>query len=222
MNFKPSDFFISLVEFFAILLPGFIVAFLFKNDILLIFPAETVSFSTGSVSAAAYYFIASYIIGHFVFGASGFILEALRPFRTYFARRWEVDKAVKIMHDKLVSIEGEGNASREKKTHKKEILWLQKWADSVIQIKHPELIITIRQYEADAKFFRSFVVVSLIGLVHSLIISDKNFPFWYWIISGIISISLHFYWKFEAIKDASNVLVTMDSLGEFKLKTPEV
>jgi hypothetical protein len=209
------------MEFFSIFLPGFIVAFLFKNEILLVFPAETVSDKANSVSGVAYYFIASYIIGHFVYGTSGFILEALRPFRTYFAKRWEVDKALKIMHDRLLSIEGKEKSSQEKKTHKKEILWLQKWADSVIQIKHPELIITIRQYEADAKFFRSFVVVSLIGLVHSLIIMDKNFPFWYWIISGIISISLHFYWKFEAIKDASNVLVTMDSLGEFKIKTPE-
>ena len=71
MNFKPSDFFIGLIDFFSIILPGFIVSFMLHNELLKLL---SLSPDFSGFSLSAFYFVSSYILGHFVY-ALGTILR---------------------------------------------------------------------------------------------------------------------------------------------------
>ncbi len=217
MNFKPSDFFIGLMEFFSIFLPGFIVVFLFRNKLHVAFPMEGVS-DKDVAPSIAYYFLASYIFGHFVNGIGGFLFELRHPIKHVFFSKHlpfkrfanfkaKVEAAKKIMKENLGLKSGDNADMR---------IHFQNWADIIIQIKKPELMTTVRQFEADAKFFRNFTIVSLLLLIPFF--NDKNFHIYYgWrIVTVLISILLHMHWKYEAIKEEINIILTLDKLGLLK------
>ena len=65
MNFEPQKFFVGIIEFFAILLPGALLTFFLWQRI----PKHIVGaeVTNGSGTRIAVFFFCSYVLGHFVF-----------------------------------------------------------------------------------------------------------------------------------------------------------
>src|SRR5260370_40590730 len=70
MDYKPGDFFIGVIDFFGILLPGAVLLFLrgqWLSQILGLNQTMWVVF-----------FFASYVLGHFLVGAGGYFMRLPR------------------------------------------------------------------------------------------------------------------------------------------------
>ncbi len=66
MNFEPQKFFIGLTDFFSILLPGALLAFVLMGEVGSVVLADRAPELAGTGGWAAFLF-ASYLVGHLVF-----------------------------------------------------------------------------------------------------------------------------------------------------------
>ncbi len=74
MECKPSDLFVGVVEFFAVLLPGSLVVFSAMDQARThIFGKILPALPSDTVSAYATFFVASYLLGHFIFMIASYL-----------------------------------------------------------------------------------------------------------------------------------------------------
>jgi hypothetical protein len=202
MNFKPSDFFIGLVDFFSILLPGAILTYLqldFLNMLL-----NGVFNNEESTKFTFAFLISSFVIGHFVY-ALGSLLDI------YF-----YDGVRKLFYPTKLDMAYTDATSIKKNFSKENVsdsVNTFKWAKSVIQIKNPEMIHAINKLEADQKFFRSFAIVALIILVPNVIHWD-SFQVFSWFAILFLSLWRYVNRRFNCTKLAYENIVTMKSIGQ--------
>ena len=74
MNFEPQKFFIGLIDFFSILMPGALLTYMLKDDVGLHF------FGDGYLKLAEtegwmVFFFSSYLLGHFIFLLGSWLLD---------------------------------------------------------------------------------------------------------------------------------------------------
>ena len=184
-GFEPQKFFIGLVDFFSILLPGGLLAYLGKDWAAGQLLGQSI-YELKSPESWLVFFFASYLLGHFAFllGAllDDWIYDPLRRCTDWgqvrrlangkgmIATLWRwlatsnlvfgrnADAAVMVVQRlkarALQALEGEGaiNAFQ--------------WCKARLSKDHPEGLAAVQRFEADSKFFRSFVVV-LLALVIS-------------------------------------------------------
>src|ERR1700692_3514265 len=67
MKFEPQRFFIGLVDFFSIFMPGAVLAYLVKDWEALKFLGLAKDFPFNGSGEAAMFFFASYLLGHLTF-----------------------------------------------------------------------------------------------------------------------------------------------------------
>jgi len=74
MDYKPGDFFIGIIDFFSVLLPGALVTFFinaqFHNHIF--GEGKLVSFTPDTISGPLLFLFSSYVLGHIIFSLSSF------------------------------------------------------------------------------------------------------------------------------------------------------
>jgi 8-oxo-dGTP pyrophosphatase MutT (NUDIX family) len=181
MDFEPQKFFIGLVDFFSVLMPGAVVAYVGKDwagaNLL-----GRDGFPLDGAEHLVVFLFASYLIGHlaFLFGAfldewvydplrrttrSGQIgrlaqgkslrprwLRRLMQTDFFFGKSADdaVTKAVQIKTLALRPISAAGAVNA------------YQWCKARLSKEHPEGLLAVQRFEADSKFFRSFVVVLLI------------------------------------------------------------
>jgi hypothetical protein len=163
---KPGDFLLSVLDVFAILLPGSLATWLAIQYIPRDALREALSFRLGNSTANPDAFVAgsafllsSYLLGHFVFMAGG-RLDALYDRWRRRAKPTEADKvflAVRALQHELTGTIVGGDFST------------LKWAKTYVQVKAPTARIEIDRLEADSKFFRSLVVMFVAFAAHFLI-----------------------------------------------------
>ena len=212
MNFKPSDFFIGLMELFSIFLPGFITAFLFSQSLICAFDVKMKE--PGLPTEFVFYFVTSYIGGHFIYAAGSLLFEQTLKLIGIgvitFSRsdKAMMAKAEQIMNEILNVAIGSKNEVTEK-------IRFTPWANTVIQLKHPESLVGARQYEADSKFFRSFIIVSLLGFFVSLNQDHAGLLRLFWVFISLFSVCLYFFRKQKTICELSRIIIIMNNSGEF-------
>lgn len=186
MDFEPQKFFVGLVDFFSVLMPGAVLTYLGKDwaasGLLLDqngLPLK--SFPLDGVEHLVMFLFASYLVGHFVFLLGAFLdewiyeplrgatplgqMNRLAQGKSLMPRwvRWlaqsnflfgrnadeAVTKAVRLKALALrpISAERAVNAYQ----------WCKAW----LLKEHREGLVAVQRFEADSKFFRSFVVVLL-------------------------------------------------------------
>jgi hypothetical protein len=76
MNLEPQKFFIGLVDFFSIILPGALLTYFMQNDLgpWALGPANYGNLA-GNAAVAAFLF-SSYLLGHFIFLIGSWLLDA--------------------------------------------------------------------------------------------------------------------------------------------------
>lgn len=185
MNLKPSDFFISITDFFSVILPGALVTYCLEGQFYSQFFGAGKVFpipETGGQKWIVFLF-ATYIIGNILFVIGSALLDSriydrlLR--KRFFYKNCDLSYlTATAIRDQYISSEAwisrlaeSGKLTEEEKIrllsrNKCEIINTYKWAQHFLAIKNPEALVDIKKFEADSKFFRSLVVAfAIIGVL---------------------------------------------------------
>lgn len=148
MDFKPGDFFLGLMDFFTILLPGALLAYLAENlaahNIFgqLLPPIHT------EVEGWVAFLLASYLLGQFLFLIGATFMDGIYD-RTFLrAKRKRGDK----LYEKAKALTGRQG----------EYAGVRKWAATMIRLRSPDASLQMDRLEATSKFFRSVFVVLIL------------------------------------------------------------
>jgi 8-oxo-dGTP pyrophosphatase MutT (NUDIX family) len=181
MNFDPQKFFIGLVDFFAILLPGALLTYLLMDEVGPAVLGDRYAKLAGAQAWAAFLF-ASYLFGHLVFLLGSWLDEIYDWARRYtlntqialLARRgrllpWSVrallwlvfkrernlavDRAVMLKEKALGALQAKDSVNA------------FQWCKALLNVQSPASLAVVQRFEADSKFFRCFAVVLLLLLV---------------------------------------------------------
>lgn len=182
MSFEPQKFYLGVVDFFGVIVPGAILTFLVKDTLGKYLLGFHYSELVGPVGWVAFIGV-SYLLGHFVFLIGAWVLDDLAydPLRkasygeqiTRLAKgkrpsllplRWlariflgkesdrAVKQAVKIKEHYAGGIEAADSINA------------FQWSKAKLTLEHPEAIEQVNRFEADSKFFRSVVVLCILIL----------------------------------------------------------
>jgi len=175
--FEPEKFFIGLIDFFSILLPGAIVAYLLKLaaphvDVVLVNRLVMLDGEEG----VAVFLVVSYLLGHFVFLIGAWWLdEAYDVLRGRTLQHqihqlaWRGTLPSKLERGLIwLLFKRESNRAVDRAARLKEAYLgplrasgavnTFQWA-KVHLVDHADALATVRRFEADSKFFRSLAVV---------------------------------------------------------------
>lgn len=222
MEQKPGDFFIGVVNFFAILLPGAVLSFFsmglasaYANDRRHIFGfVQTVT--QGEVQRWVIFIIASYLLGQFVFLLGSPLDKVYNLVRKGF-----MSKRIRIswLRKKWVKNEGLYNSARAIKSKyvenstSGEIVNTFQWAKANVQLRFPAAADEIHRLEADQKFFRGLIVV-LVVICMLLVFFYK--AGWLETVPYVVVILLSFWRYVEQRRKSTNLayiyLIAMEKL----------
>ena len=180
MSFEPQKFFIGLIDFFAILLPGGLLTFLVKDHVGPRLLGNDYYHLTGTNGWVAF-LASSYLLGHFVFLIGAGLLDdyaydpvrrasygeqikklargkRLSPLfqrwlsRIFFGKEMDlaVKHAVKIKERQLGPLEASNAINA------------FQWSKAKLTIEHPQAMEAVQRFEADSKFFRSLVILCIL------------------------------------------------------------
>jgi ADP-ribose pyrophosphatase YjhB (NUDIX family) len=182
MNLEPQKFFIGLLDFFSILLPGALLTYLLMDHVGPLLLGSRYGSMSGNEGGAAF-LVSSYLVGHLVFLIGAWWLDEFYDWARGHTRNavisrvakrgqlapwvgraliWLVFKdesnaavrlAAAIKHELLEPLQGS-----------KAINTFQ-WAKAWLTAESGESLSQIHRFEADSKFFRSLVVVLSILIV---------------------------------------------------------
>lgn len=150
-NYKPSDLFVGIVDFFAVLLPGAVLTFALQ--------LANVNFLQKVIGASSrevkwvMFVIASYLLGHFVFLVGAAFMDDAYD-ATYARRRY--DENGKRLLNYVGRVKRRALSGNELANN-------FKWSRAFIRLNKPELAAEIDRLEADSKFFRSLTVLTAVG-----------------------------------------------------------
>lgn len=147
MNQKPGDLMLSLIDFFGILVPGAILAFLHGDFIL-----RPLGLSMGQLQSPADWipaFFISFVIGHFLLGFSVPLNWLAARFASKETKAYE--KAVRL----YLTLPPEVPDNRTNVFYS---------AFSFIRIKSPEAMAELERQAAEYKLFRSLTLLFLLDI----------------------------------------------------------
>jgi 8-oxo-dGTP pyrophosphatase MutT (NUDIX family) len=184
MSFEPQKFFVGIVDFFSILMPGGLLAYLGKDwaaRVLLCQP----KFELDRAEAWVVFLFASYLLGHFAFLLGALLDDWLYdPLRSCTdrgqLRRLADGKHLRsrvLRKISTVKLLFGGNADAAvMQVERLKARALQaisaagamnsfQWSKIRLSEKHLPGLATVQRFEADSKFFRSFSVVLLVLII---------------------------------------------------------
>lgn len=161
---KPGDFYIGIISFFSILVPGAVAAALLEPLLgaSVLGPVIPVPVSTTGRWAA--FLVTSYFLGHLIFLCGAYIdplYDRIRTKRNPYTNESAYQCATRIRMDLL-----RGDENKAVSTFQ--------WSRAILTAMFPTAAGHVHELEADSKFFRSLLIVLLLAgiilLVHGLII----------------------------------------------------
>lgn len=190
MDLKPSDFFIGVIDFFAVILPGAVVTYFLKGLLYARYFGEGNPFPSpqGEVQGAIVFVTVTYVIGNLLFVLGSLLLDKLvydKLLRRFFEKNFDLSyHTATAIRDQYLSSElwiSELVAQKRLKeksiqavymASKREIINTFKWARHYLTVKDAEALVEIKKLEADSKFFRSLVVAFII--VGAVLLSQRH------------------------------------------------
>jgi NUDIX domain len=180
MNFEPQKFFIGLMDFFSIVLPGALLTFLLMPKVGPAVLGQEYSALVDTKGWTAFLFT-SYLVGHLVFLLGSWLDEFYD-----WARGHTLNAQIKRLASRgqvlswpmrslvWLSFKGESNLAVERAGRiKRQVLEpLQahnaintfQWCKAFLNVESPASLAIVQRFEADSKFFRCFAVVLLLLL----------------------------------------------------------
>src|SRR5262245_38649552 len=174
---EPQKFFIGLMDFFTILLPGALLTYLLKDDVGPLIIGARYEGLAGAEGWIVFLFSA-YLLGHFIFLLGSWLLDArlYDPLRkaTPDAQVMELAKGGQlspVVVRRLAALVFKKNvdepvrrASRLKEHYLDPVNATQaintfQWSKARLTLEHAKAMAAVQRFEADSKFFRSLVIV---------------------------------------------------------------
>jgi hypothetical protein len=152
---KPSEFYVGVLDFFAILLPGAIATAILAPRIGHLVLGPLVAVPTSDAGNWAAFLTFSYFLGHLIFLVGSYIdhvYNILRERLSPYGNESAYQCATRIRN--LLVDEAERKA-----------LNTFQWARSVLIAKGPAAAEDVHRLEADSKFFRSLLVVRALSSI---------------------------------------------------------
>ncbi len=176
MGFEPQKFFIGVIDFFSVLLPGAVLMFFMKPLLWRLLEY------TPDKAELAIFLILSYLIGHFIFLLGSVVLDDCiydRVKAATFAEQVECVASGKGLSPTWARLLAKAVIKKNAPQPLRQALKIKEyylgplnastsintfqWAKARLALDHPEAIASVQRFEADSKFFRSlFVVLCLI------------------------------------------------------------
>lgn len=178
MNFEPNKFFIGLMDFFSILLPGALLTYIIKDKVFgYIMHTNDVFILKGTEHSLIFLFV-SYLLGHFIFLVGAKFIDDLLYEKINSARfskqlellllqkklrskflRWLAHHFFKIYADRSLK-----KVLRIKTHYLDSLLAVNainafQWSKTRLNLNHPAAFMEVQRHEANSKFFRSLLVV---------------------------------------------------------------
>ena len=170
---KPSDFFIGVVDFFAVFLPGAVLVYILQP--LVLTGAPKVWLPTTPTQAWVMFSVLAYIAGHLLHALGSWLLDKYIYGKLYVPR-------FRSSHARAAKLAKDPSALR-KDTDAAETLLARvcltteinstgtnyyDWCLSDVRMRCPAGATEVDRLQADSKFFRSMVFVFLIAALVSL------------------------------------------------------
>jgi len=227
MNFEPQKFFIGVIDFFSILLPGAVLTYLLMVTHPGIFWARCPLGTEGWVV----FWFSSYVLGHFLFLIGSCLDDYLYdPLR----KMTKKEQITRLLHGRKLSpkllraiawlcFKNDADAAIDrvvpiKESHLKRIeaphsVNAFQWCKARLATEHPEALATVNRFEADSKFFRSFVPVILAVLGWALYCHQ-----WWIAMGSIVAMGLAFLrymeQRFKSTQQAYWYILTLEASTE--------
>lgn len=185
MNFEPQKFYIGLIDFFAVLLPGAVAAFLLKDVLGGTLPAGITALD--ETSGWIVFLFAAYLLGHFVFligsaGLDGYVYDPLRQAtRARQIERLAAGKPIaperlRLLATKLFKAADDKALDQAIAIKDRHLAILDaadainafQWCKARLELEHQPALATVQRFEANSKFFRSLFVVLCFVLLWGL------------------------------------------------------
>lgn len=181
MSFEPQKFFIGLIDFFSILLPGALLTWLLMDEAGPVVLGARYSELDDWQGGAAFLF-ASYLLGHLIFLLGSWLDNTYDWFRGRTLNRqirqvatrgclpnWLVRLIVSLVFkrernlavDRVAGIKAQALA----KANAGGAINAFQWCKALLTVESPESLAAVQRFEADSKFFRCFSVVLIILLL---------------------------------------------------------
>jgi len=170
---KPADFFVGLVDFFAILLPGAMLVFV-------LYTAAEVSGATvprlndpeGWVGFAAFALV-SYVLGHLLFVVGSVCIDPLYDLWKHSFRVWDDDRGMARLW--------KGLRERQKLQDEAKPYGFTGLSVATVYLRlwNPGAAAEMDRLEADQKFFRSLILVLLVAW--AVLAWDPSSPLLPWV-----------------------------------------
>lgn len=210
MNFKPSNFYIGIIDLFAILLPGAIVSLIiYYMDWLgikswLIFPKDNNAFYTVFL-----FLLSAYLIGHIVSQLSSYLDKWVYGKMN---GKWVYHKEKHRQNlESVKKIRREIYKDRSGTNHLNNF----EWSKNKLLLELPPVIDEIDRYLADSKFFRSLILI--FPLLAGVLWYQKQSLFG-WICIALMAFSAvrYFHKKRKATETAYKGVVFLEKLHRGK------
>lgn len=172
MSAEPQKFFVGLVDFFSVVLPGAMFTYLVGPDLLALFEWPPPAAPGGVETWVAFLFV-SYLLGHFIFLAGSLFLDPIfdrvrkassdaperregggSPFW-----RWVARHALKKEADACLREAKVAKARHLERLGADDAMNTFQWAKARLALGHPGALEIVNRVEAESKFFRSLIVV---------------------------------------------------------------
>jgi len=210
MGFKPEDFFVGVIDFFAILLPGAVLSFVmidFAHGH--VFGNVLPSIRTEGQGWVLFAF-SSYLLGHFVFLAGSYIDPLYNELRGRFVPK---EKDCTYLRAKEIKETYLGDSSSEP------LMNTFQWAKANAQLRYPAAMLEIRRHEADSKFFRSLIIV-LVVLAVVLIRKLAWIETVICLALIVVSFARYAEQRWKAAQRAYEYLIAMEQMGGHRTQSP--
>jgi 8-oxo-dGTP pyrophosphatase MutT (NUDIX family) len=190
MDFVPDKFFVGLFDFFSILLPGALLTYLLKGYVGPKLVGDRYCELAGAEGWAVF-LVASYLAGHFVFLFSSWLLDDLFYDRvrgaTYMRQVRQLAKRGKLspwLARATASLVFKRDVDRPlfqaEKLREYRLACSEassaintfQWCKARLALDHPEAMANVQRFEADSKFFRSFVLVLCILILWGIAVKQ--------------------------------------------------
>ena len=188
MNFEPQKFFIGLVDFFSIFMPGALLTYLVKDWAAVKFLGSA-GYPLSGIEPVIVFFFASYLLGHAAFLLSAVLDEWIyHPIRELtdlgqikrlangkdLSPRWQRWLAASNLlfsweaNDKTVMQAQRIKARALHHLEAEDAVNAFQWCKARLTRDLPEGLLAVQQFEAASKFFRSlFVVLGALALFYA-------------------------------------------------------
>jgi 8-oxo-dGTP pyrophosphatase MutT (NUDIX family) len=232
MSFEPQKFFIGLVDFFSILMPGALLTYLGKDWAALALLGQP-GFRLDGAEAWMVFLFASYLLGHFAFlfgamldnwlyyplrsstdwGQIGRLANGKRlrasMWRALAASSWLFGKNA----DAAVMQAQRIKACALQALSAEGAINAYQWCKARLSKDHPEGLVAVQRFEADSKFFRSFSVVLV---VLALIFAFQHRPVPALVCAGFLLPALWRYvdQRFKATQQAYWFVIMLEGMKD--------